>query len=53
MVKSGLEVVLKLTEPLQRYLLNCQANSAILGRFFLHLVAATLKESANFQNKIF
>ena len=26
MVKSGLEFILKLTEPLQRYLLTCQAN---------------------------
>ena len=34
MVKSGLEFILKLTEPLQRYLLSCQANSAILGRYF-------------------
>ena len=28
MVKSGLEFILKFTEPLQRYLLSCQANSA-------------------------
>ena len=34
MVKSGLEFILKLTEPLQRYLLSCQANSANLGRNF-------------------
>ena len=34
MVKSGLEFILKLTEPLQRYLLSCQANSANLGRYF-------------------
>ena len=34
MVKSGLQFILKLTEPLQRYLLTCQANSALLGRFF-------------------
>ena len=34
MVKSGLEFVLKFTEPLQRYLLSCQTNSAILGRYF-------------------
>ena len=33
-VKSGLEFILKLTKPLQRYLLSCQANSAILGRYF-------------------
>ena len=43
MVKSGLEFILKFTEPLQRYLLTCQANSAFMGRFFLHWVAATLK----------
>ena len=34
MVKSGLEFILKFTEPLQRYLFSCQANSAILGRYF-------------------
>ena len=34
MVKSGLEFILKLTEPLQRYLLTCQANSALLGRLY-------------------
>ena len=35
MVKSGLEFfILKFTEPLQRYLLTCQANSALLGRSF-------------------
>jgi hypothetical protein len=35
MVKSGPEFfILKFSEPLQRYLLTCQANSAILGRFF-------------------
>ena len=28
MVKSGPEFILKFTEPLQRYLLSCQANSA-------------------------
>ena len=34
-VKSGLgKIILKFHEPLQRYLLTCQANSAILGRFF-------------------
>ena len=32
MVKSGLESILKLTKPL--HLLSCQANSAILGRYF-------------------
>ena len=34
LVKSGLEFILKLIEPLQRYLLSCQANSANLGRYF-------------------
>ena len=34
MVKSGLEFILKFTKPLQRYLLTCQANSALMGRFF-------------------
>ena len=34
MVKSGLEFILKFTEPLQRYLLTCQANLALMGRFF-------------------
>ena len=34
MVKRGLEFILKLTEPLQRYLLSCQANSVYLGRYF-------------------
>ena len=34
MVKSGLEFILKFTEPLQRYLLTSQANSAFLDRFF-------------------
>ena len=33
-VKSGLEFIFKFTEPLQRYLLTCQANSDLLGRFF-------------------
>ena len=34
MVKSGLEFILRFSEPLQRYLLTCQANSALMGRFF-------------------
>ena len=35
MVKSGLEFfILKSYVSLQRYLLTCQANSAIMGRFF-------------------
>jgi hypothetical protein len=54
MVKNGLEFfILKFTEPLQRYLLTCQANSAFLGRYFLHWAAATLKGLGEFQNKNF
>jgi hypothetical protein len=35
MVKSGLEFfILKSYVPLQRYLLTCHANSAIMGRVF-------------------
>ena len=35
MMKRGIEFfILKLNEPLQRYLLTCQADSAFLGRFF-------------------
>ena len=34
-VKSGIEFfILKFYQPLQRYLLTCQANSALLGRSF-------------------
>ena len=51
-VKSGLDFfILKLNEPLQRYLLIYQANSAFLSRFFLHWAVATLKELIPFQNK--
>jgi hypothetical protein len=54
MVKSGLEFfILKSYVPLQRYLLTCQANSAIMGRFVLHWAAATLKGHVGFQNKKF
>ena len=50
MVKSGLDkIILKFLEPL----LTCQANSASLGRFFLHWAAATLKGLVEFQNKKF
>ena len=45
MVKSGLEFILKFTEPLQSYLLSCQANSAILGRYFCTGRPSTLKGS--------
>ena len=51
MVKSGLEFILKFTEPLQRYLLSCHANLAILGRYFLHWAATTLMGIGEFQNK--
>jgi hypothetical protein len=53
MVKSGLEFfILKFSQPL-RYMLTCQANSALLGRFFLHWTKATLKGLAAFQNEKF
>ena len=54
MVKSGLEFFnLKFYQPLQRYLLTCQANSAFLGKFFLHRAAAILKGLVEFQNDFF
>jgi hypothetical protein len=54
MVKSGLEkIILIFHEPLQRYLLTCQANSAFMGRFVLHWAAATLKELVESQNNFF
>jgi hypothetical protein len=53
MVKSGLEkIILKFHEPLQRYLLTSQANSAFWADF-LHWVAATLKGLLEFQNTFF
>ena len=52
MMKSGLEkFILKFHGGLQRYLLTCQANSAFLGRFFLHWAVSTLKGLGEFQNK--
>ena len=48
MVKSGLEFILKLTEPLQRYLLSCQANSAYLGRYFCTGQQQLWRGSVNF-----
>ena len=48
MVKSGLEVfILKLNEPLQKYLLTWQANSA-----FLRWAAATLKGRVQFKKNL-
>ena len=45
MVKSGLEkIILKFHVPLQRYLLTSQANSAFLGRFFLHWAVASFRQ---------
>ena len=49
MVKSGLEFILKLTKPLQRYLLSCQANSAILGRYFCTGQQQLWRGSVNFK----
>ena len=50
MVKSGLEFfILKFTEPLQRYLLTCQANSALLGRFFCTGQQQLWRGSVNFK----
>ena len=49
MVKSGLELILKLTEPLQRYLLSCQANSANLGRYFCTGQQQLWRGSVNFK----
>ena len=49
MVKSGIEFILKLTEPLQRYLLSCQANSANLGRYFCTGQQQLWRGSVNFK----
>ena len=49
MVKSGLEFILKFTEPLQRYLLTCQANQALLGRFFCTGQQQLWRGSVNFK----
>ena len=51
MVKSGLEFILKSTEPLQRYLLSCQANSAILGWYFCTGQQQLWRGSVNFKIK--
>jgi hypothetical protein len=51
-VKSGPEFfILKLNEPLQRYLLTCQANSAFHGRFVFALGSSN-SEGAFFNLKI-
>ena len=52
MVKSGLEFILKFTEPLQRYrgyLLSCQANLAILGGYFCTGQQQICRGSVNFK----
>jgi hypothetical protein len=51
MVKSGLEFILKCTEPLQRYLLTCQANSVLMGRFFDTGQQQLWRGSVNFKTK--
>ena len=49
MLKSGMEFILKFTEPLQRSLLNRQFGH--FGQLLLHWTAATLKRLGEFQNK--
>ena len=41
--------ILKFTKPLQRYLLTCQANSALLGRFFCTGQQQLWRGSVNFK----
>ena len=54
MVKNGVEFfILKLYQPRQSYLLTCQVNSAFLGRFFLHWVAATLNSNMKNSTPLF
>ena len=49
MVNRGLEFILKFTKPLQRYLLSCQANSAILGWYFCTGQQQLWRGSMNFK----
>ena len=50
MVNSGLvKVILKFNGGLQRYLLSCQANSAILGRYFCPGQQQLWRGSVNFK----
>ena len=49
MAKSGLELILKFTKPLQRYLLSCHANSAYLGRYFCTGQQQLWRGSVNFK----
>jgi hypothetical protein len=52
MVENDREIViLKFTEPLQRYLLTCQANSALLDRYFA-LGSSNSEGVGAFQNKV-
>ena len=48
-VKSGLKFILKFTEPLQRYLLSCQAKLTILGRQFCTGQQQLSRGSVNFK----
>ena len=49
MIKRGLESILKFTEPFQRYLLSCQANSASLGWYFCTGQQQFWRGSVNFK----
>jgi hypothetical protein len=51
MPESGLEFIQKFTELLQRYLLTCQANSALIGRFFATGQQQLWRGSVNFKIK--
>ena len=51
MIRNGLDFFLKSTEPLQRYLLSCQANSAHLGRYFCTGQQQLWRGSVNFKIK--
>jgi hypothetical protein len=51
MVKSGLEFILKFTEPLQRYLLKLPGQFGHSGQIFVHWAAAPLKGLGEFQNE--
>ena len=52
MVKSGMEFILKFTEPLQRSA-NLPGQFSSNGQIFWHWAAATLKGLGEFQNKKF
>ena len=53
MMKSSLEkIILKFLGGLQRYLLTCQANSALLGRFFCTGQKQLWRGLVNFKKKV-